>query len=47
METLSKVRPSDDFVKLILDCSVGTNFKKIVSNKSIETLRTAQRNSES
>ena len=43
-ETLSKVRPSDDFVNPILRLGrVGTNFKKIVSNKSIVTLRTQHR----
>ena len=43
-QTLAKVRPSDDFVNPILRLGrVGTNFKKIVSNKSIETLRTQHR----
>ena len=43
-ETLSKVRPSDDFVNPILRLGrVGTNFKKILSNKSIENLRTQLR----
>jgi superfamily I DNA and/or RNA helicase len=43
-ETLSKVRPSDDFVNPILRLGrVGTNFKKILSNKSIDSLRTQHR----
>lgn len=43
-ETLARVRPSDDFVNPILRLGrVGTNFKKIVSNKSIENLRVQQR----
>ena len=43
-DTLSKVRPSDDFVNPILRLGrVGTNFKKIVSNKAIESLRVQHR----
>ena len=43
-ETLKKVRPSDNFVNPILRLGrVGTNFKKIVSNTSIENLRIQQR----
>lgn len=43
-ETLSKVRPSDDFVNPILRLGrVGTNFKKILSKKSIDSLRTQHR----
>ena len=43
-ETLAKVRPSDNFVNPILRLGrVGTNFKKIISNKSIESLRTQHR----
>ena len=39
-DTLSKVRPSDDFVNPILRLGrVGTNFKKILSKQSIEKLR--------
>ena len=43
-ETLAKVRPSDDFVNPILRLGrVGTNFKKIISNKSVDSLRTQHR----
>ena len=43
-ETLSKVRPSDDFVNPILRLGrVGTNFKKITTRSSIEKLRTQHR----
>ena len=43
-ETLAKVRPSDDFVNPILRLGrVGTNFKKILSNRSVESLRTQHR----
>ena len=43
-ETLAKVRPTDDFVNPILRLGrVGTNFKKILSNRSIESLRTQHR----
>lgn len=43
-DTLGKVRPSDDFVNPILRLGrVGTNFKKIVTKKSIENLRVQYR----
>ena len=43
-DTLSKVRPSDDFINPILRLGrVGTNFKKIITNKSIENLRIQHR----
>lgn len=43
-DTLAKVRPSDDFINPILRLGrVGTNFKKIITNKSIENLRIQHR----
>ena len=43
-ETLGKVRPSDEFINPILRLGrVGSNFKKITSNKSIESLRLQNR----
>lgn len=43
-DTLGKVRPSDDFVNPILRLGrVGTNFKKIVTKRSIENLRVQHR----
>ena len=43
-ETLSKVRPSDDFVNPILRLGrVGTNFKKITTRSFYRKLRTQHR----
>ena len=43
-ETLSKVRPSDEFVNPILRLGkVGSNFRKITSTNSIENLRIQNR----
>ena len=43
-ETLGKVRPSDEFINPILRLGrVGSNFKKITSTKSVESLRLQNR----
>lgn len=43
-ETLSKVRPSDDFINPILRLGrAGSNFTKLTTTKSIESLRTQHR----